>query len=242
MAVATETHWGPPGFAVGRWGQAPTADRPLGWPVRCAGARLGSGSPNPRQGLGGSPWTGSPHSLRERFPAIAYGAGKRPAYAAQRQAVADGGLIQYEQSVMAQEDAMRRMVTPEDYVRLEGDELDALAPLFEDPTYVLRHDPYLCPGNPCSDPEEGAQAYNQYHSRPRVPERLEALLRRAQDDIGLCRLIVKIHDAPDGNECLRLAIEAGEGGVFDLRNEIQAMPASTYLALRNQVICAYAAS
>ncbi|MFM9272209.1 hypothetical protein ACJ7V3_18430 [Halomonas elongata] len=128
---------------------------------------------------------------------------------------------------------MRRMVTPEDYVRLKEEEL---APPFEDPTYVLRHDPYVCPGNPCSDPEEGAQAYNRFHSSTRVPERLETLLRRAQDDIALCHLIVQIHDAPDGNECLRLAIEAVEPAAFDLRDEIQAMPSSIYLALRNRVV------
>lgn len=131
---------------------------------------------------------------------------------------------------------MRRMVTPDDYVRVEGDELKALAPLFTDPTYVLCHDPQVCPGSPCSDPEEGAQAYNQHHSSRKLSERLETLLRRSQDDIALCRLIVKIHDAPDGNECLRLAIEAVEPPAFDLRDEIQAMPSSTFLALRNQVI------
>lgn len=126
---------------------------------------------------------------------------------------------------------LRRLVTPADYAQDE-----ALSTLLGEPIYSLRHDPVVCPGNPCSDPEEGAQAYNRHHSRPGVSERLETLLRRTQGDMALCRLIVQIHDAPDGNECLRLAIEGGEGAVFDLRDEIQAMPASTYLALRNQVI------
>lgn len=132
---------------------------------------------------------------------------------------------------------LRRLVTPADYT------LDnALTELLGEPTYVLPHDVYACPGNPCSDPEEGAQAYNRFHSKPAAPERLGALLERSQGDIELCRLLVQIHDARDGNECLRLAIEAGEGGLFGLREEIQAMPSSIYLDLRNQVIRAASAT